>query len=46
MIKNGKFGRMAAIHGTKIEDIPISEAVSVTKTVGDTFYNTAKVFFN
>ena len=46
MIKNKKFGRMAAIHGTKIEDVPISEAVTVIKTVDDRLYNTAKVFFN
>lgn len=46
MIKNGKFGKMAALRGTQIIDIPISEAVSVTKTVDDKLYQTAKVFFN
>ncbi len=46
MIKNGKFGKMAALRGTQIIDIPIAEAVSVTKTVDDKFYETAKVFFN
>ena len=46
MIKEGKFGRMAAIKGTEIIDIPIEEAVSKTKTVSEKFYDTARVFFN
>ncbi|MCI0450187.1 MAG: 6-phosphofructokinase [Chlorobi bacterium] len=45
MIKAGKFGRMAALKGAEIVDIPIDEAVSKTKTVGEKFYDTAKVFF-
>jgi 6-phosphofructokinase 1 len=46
MIKDKKFGRMAALRGTEIIDIPIEEAVSTPKTVGDEFFNVSKVFFN
>jgi 6-phosphofructokinase 1 len=46
MIKEGKFGRMAALQGTQIVDISIDEAVSTIKTVDEKFYETAKVFFN
>jgi phosphofructokinase-like protein len=46
MIRDGKFGKMAALKGTQIVDIPLIDAVSVTKTVDDKFYETAKVFFN
>jgi ATP-dependent phosphofructokinase / diphosphate-dependent phosphofructokinase len=46
MIKAGKFGRMAALRGTDILDIPIEDAVNITKTVDDKLFNTAKVFFS
>ncbi len=46
MIKEGKFGRMAAIKGTEIIDISLEEAISKTKTVSEKFYEAAKVFFN
>jgi phosphofructokinase-like protein len=46
MIKDGIFGRMAALQGTQIIDIPIDDAVSSIKTVDEDFYETAKVFFN
>jgi ATP-dependent phosphofructokinase / diphosphate-dependent phosphofructokinase len=45
MIKEGKFGRMAALKGSEIIDIPIEEAVSKLKTVSDEFYEVAKTFF-
>ena len=45
MVKLGKFGRMAALKGTDILDISIEEAVTSLKTVGDEFYDVAKVFF-
>jgi phosphofructokinase-like protein len=45
MIKNKKFGRMAALKGTEIKDIPIIDAVSKLKTVDEKFYETARVFF-
>ncbi|HEY3250712.1 MAG TPA: ATP-dependent 6-phosphofructokinase [Ignavibacteria bacterium] len=46
MIHDGKFGRMAALKGAEILDIPIEDAVKETKTVGEKLYETAKVFFN
>jgi phosphofructokinase-like protein len=46
MIKDNKFGRMAALKGTDIIDISIEEAVSKLKTVDEKFYKTAEVFFN
>jgi phosphofructokinase-like protein len=45
MIKDGKFGRMAALKGTDITDIPFEEAVLSLKTVDNKFYDAAKVFF-
>jgi 6-phosphofructokinase 1 len=45
MIKNKKFGKMAALKGTEIKDIPILDAVSKLKTVDEKFYETARVFF-
>jgi ATP-dependent phosphofructokinase / diphosphate-dependent phosphofructokinase len=45
MVKEGKFGRMAALRGTEITDIPIEEAVNTLKTVNDDFYEVARVFF-
>ena len=45
MVKEGKFGRMAALRGTEIIDIPIQEAVESLKTVGDDFYDVARTFF-
>jgi 6-phosphofructokinase 1 len=46
MIKDGKFGRMAALKGAQIVDITIEQAVSTLKTVDEKFYDTARVFFN
>lgn len=45
MVKDGKFGRMAALRGTEIIDIPIEDAVNDLKTVGDSFYDVARTFF-
>ncbi|MCC6865330.1 MAG: 6-phosphofructokinase [Ignavibacteria bacterium] len=45
MVKNGKFGRMAALKGAEITDIPIDDAVSNLKVVDDDFYNVARTFF-
>jgi len=45
MVKDGKFGRMAALKGTEIIDIPIQDAVESLKTVGDDFYDVARTFF-
>jgi len=40
------FGRMVALRGTKIVDIPLEEAVGSLKTVGPELYETARVFFS
>jgi 6-phosphofructokinase 1 len=45
LIKNKKFGRMVALQGVKIIDVPLSEAVKALKTVDMELYEIAKVFF-
>ncbi len=45
MVKEEKFGRMAALRGTEIIDIPIDDAVKDLKLVGDRFYDVARTFF-
>ncbi|MFA5011893.1 MAG: ATP-dependent 6-phosphofructokinase [Ignavibacteria bacterium] len=45
MVEQKKFGRMCAIQGTKIIDIPISEAIGKLKTVDPEIYKAAQVFF-
>ena len=40
------YGRMVAIRGTKIIDVPLSEAVGTLKTVGPELYDMARVFFS
>jgi phosphofructokinase-like protein len=45
MINAEKWNRMAALRGTDIIDIPLSEAVDTLKTVDEKFYETARVFF-
>jgi 6-phosphofructokinase 1 len=40
-----KFGRMAALQGIKIVDVPLKDAVKELKTVDMELYNVAKVFF-
>ena len=45
LVKLKKFGRMVALVGNKIIDVPIDEAVSVLKTVDMDLYEIAKVFF-
>ncbi len=46
MVKENKFGRMAALKGVRITDIPITEAISKLKLVDEQYYETAKVFFS
>jgi phosphofructokinase-like protein len=46
MIRDDKFGRMAALKGTDIIDIPLDDALNKLKTVDEKFYETARVFFN
>jgi len=45
LIKNKKFGRMAALSGVKIIDVPLEDAVKALKTVDMELYDIAKVFF-
>ncbi|MFH1397458.1 MAG: ATP-dependent 6-phosphofructokinase [Candidatus Omnitrophota bacterium] len=45
LVKNKKFGRMVALMGNKIVDVPLEEAVKALKTVDDELYDIAKVFF-
>ena len=41
----GKFGRMAALHGDSIVDIPLAEATAELKRVPPEWYDVAKAFF-
>jgi 6-phosphofructokinase 1 len=45
LIKTAKFGRMVALQGVKIIDVPLEEAVKALKLVDMDFYDMAKVFF-
>jgi len=45
LVKNKKFGRMAALVGNKIIDVPLEDAVKELKTVDMELYEIAKVFF-
>lgn len=45
LIKNKKFGKMVALAGVKIIDVPLEEAVKALKTVDTELYDVAKVFF-
>ena len=39
------YGKMVALRGTKIERVPLSEAVGELKTLDPELYETAQVFF-
>lgn len=45
MVKEGKFGRMAALQGNRIVDVSLDEATRETKTVDMEMYNLAHIFF-
>ncbi len=45
LVKAKKFGKMVALAGIKIIDVPLEEAVKALKTVDMELYNIAKVFF-
>ena len=45
LIKNKKFGKMVALAGIKIIDVPLEDAVKALKTVDMELYDIAKVFF-
>ena len=46
LVEGKGFGRMVAIRGTEIVDVPIAEAVGTLKTVGPKLYEMARVFFS
>ena len=37
LVHQGQFGRLVVLHGTKIESIPLAEAISTNRTVDDSF---------
>ena len=37
MVHKGEFGRLVVLHGTKIESIPLAEAISKNRTVDESF---------
>jgi 6-phosphofructokinase 1 len=45
MVHAGKFGYMAALHGTTITEVPVVEAIRAIRPVDPKVYETAKVFF-
>lgn len=45
LVKNKKFGRMVALAGNKIIDVPMEDAVGTLKTIDMDMYEIAKVFF-
>jgi len=45
LVMDKKFGRMAALAGNKIVDVPLEDAVRKLKTVDMDLYEIAKVFF-
>jgi 6-phosphofructokinase 1 len=45
LVEEGKFGRMAALHGDDIVDVPLAEATAQLKTVPREWYEVARAFF-
>jgi phosphofructokinase-like protein len=45
LVKNGKFGRMAALQGNSIKDVDLAEAIGKLKTVDLELFKVAEVFF-
>jgi len=45
MIRDGKWGEMAAIRGNKIISVPLAEAVGELKRLDEDIYRVAEVFF-
>jgi ATP-dependent phosphofructokinase / diphosphate-dependent phosphofructokinase len=45
LVLQKKFGKMVALSGNKIIDVPLEDAVKELKTVDEDMYNIAKVFF-
>jgi 6-phosphofructokinase 1 len=45
LVVAGNFGRMAALHGSEIVDVPLAEATAQLKTVPSALYDVARAFF-
>jgi 6-phosphofructokinase 1 len=45
LVHEGKFGRMAALHGDAIVDVSLEEATAELKTVPPDWYDVARAFF-
>jgi ATP-dependent phosphofructokinase / diphosphate-dependent phosphofructokinase len=45
LVEEGKFGRMAALHGDDIVDVPLAEATATLKTVPPDWWGVARAFF-
>jgi ATP-dependent phosphofructokinase / diphosphate-dependent phosphofructokinase len=45
LVHEGRFGRMAALHGDSIVDFALAEATAELKTVPDDWYEVARAFF-
>ncbi|WP_242419201.1 6-phosphofructokinase, partial [Frankia sp. CpI1-P] len=44
-VHEGDFGVMVALHGTRIDRVPLAEATRELKTVPEELYNEAEIFF-
>jgi 6-phosphofructokinase 1 len=44
-VQDGEWGKMVALHGTKIERVPLEDATKTLKTVDPSLYAEAEVFF-
>jgi phosphofructokinase-like protein len=45
LVEAGKFGRMAALHGDEIVDVPLKDATAKLKTVPQGWWEVARAFF-
>ena len=45
LVEEGKFGRMAALHGDNIVDVPLKDATAELKTVPPEWFAVARAFF-
>ena len=45
LVQQKKFGRMAALHGDRIVDVPIADATAELKTVPPEWWDVARAFF-
>jgi ATP-dependent phosphofructokinase / diphosphate-dependent phosphofructokinase len=45
LVRDGRFGRMAALHGDAVVDVSLEEATAELKMVPDDWYDVARAFF-